>query len=101
MALPVHAYVIESAPRMACAAVYQVNKKKMEFLWGEKLRINTVHVLDVCQAMWVAATELKPGTVYNLADESDMSTQMYLRLCVCVPVLMIICFLCGSQIRAS
>lgn len=47
--LPLHCV---TAPRMACAAVYRASGEKMRFLWNEELRINTVHVEDVAQAMW-------------------------------------------------
>lgn len=60
-------------PRMSCAAVYHANGEKMRFLWGEDLRINVVHADDVAAAMWVAATECAPGSIYNLADQSDLT----------------------------
>jgi hypothetical protein len=56
-------------PRLACAAVYQLKKEKMKFMWDDKLQTNTVHVRDMVRAMWHAATQLKPGTVWNVADE--------------------------------
>jgi len=59
------------APRIICAAVYKKLNEKMKFLWGGDLRLNTVHVYDVCAAMWFAATTLPAGSVYNLADKSD------------------------------
>ena len=31
-----------------------------------------MHVLDVCAALWHAATKLDAGTVYNLADETNL-----------------------------
>lgn len=59
-------------PRLACATVYQMKKEKMQFFWNEKLKINTVHIDDVLDAIWLAATKLKTGSVYNLADSSDL-----------------------------
>jgi len=60
-------------PRLSCAAVYQQLKKKMQLLWDKDLKINIVHVDDVCAAMWVAATELPPGSVFNLADQTNLT----------------------------
>jgi nucleoside-diphosphate-sugar epimerase len=58
-------------PRLITAAVYKVLTEKMEFLWDKDLKINTVHVRDVVAAVWHLAQHGKPGSVYNLADESD------------------------------
>jgi len=58
-------------PRLICAAVYKSLGEKMEFLWDKDVKCNTVHVRDVCAAMWHLATKGKPGTIYNLADEND------------------------------
>jgi nucleoside-diphosphate-sugar epimerase len=60
-------------PRVCCAAVYQKNKKKMEFLWGSGLLINCVHVRDVCAAIWATCVEAKVGAVYNLADNTKLT----------------------------
>jgi nucleoside-diphosphate-sugar epimerase len=58
-------------PRIICGAVYKKLGEKMEFLWDEKLRINTVHVRDVVKALWFLTSKGASGDVYNLADESD------------------------------
>jgi len=58
-------------PRLIIAAVYKVSNEKMEFLWDKDLKINTVHVRDVVAALWHLTQKGKPGSVYNLADESD------------------------------
>jgi nucleoside-diphosphate-sugar epimerase len=60
------------APRLACGAVYKKLNETIKFLWDGKLKINCVHVRDVVAALWAACTELKPGTIYNLADEADL-----------------------------
>jgi len=60
------------SPRITVAAVYQKLKKPMKFLWGKELKLNVVHVNDVVRAMWLAATEIKAGSVYNLADSADL-----------------------------
>lgn len=43
-------------PRISCAAVYKKINEKMKFLWGKELKLSTVHVMDVCSAIWIAAT---------------------------------------------
>jgi len=57
-------------PRIVCAAVYQEKKEKMKFLWDKGLKLNTVHVSDVCAALWHCATKSAAGQIYNLADET-------------------------------
>jgi len=58
-------------PRLITAAVYKSLGEKMEFLWDKDLALNTVHVRDVAAALWHLAKNGKPGSVYNLADESN------------------------------
>jgi len=43
----------------------------MEFLWDKDLKINTVHVRDVCSALWHLLQKGKSGDIWNLADSSD------------------------------
>lgn len=57
-------------PRLIIAAVYKSIEEKMEFLWDKDLQINTVHVSDVCSALWLLAQKGTSGTVFNLADEN-------------------------------
>jgi len=58
-------------PRLITAAVYKALNEKMEFLWDKDLKLNTVHVRDVVAALWHLAVNGKPGSLYNLADDSD------------------------------
>ncbi|CAG8486525.1 16229_t:CDS:2 [Acaulospora morrowiae] len=65
-------------PRLVCGRIYQFTKEEMKFLWSKDLRINTVHVDDVCRALWFIATwyqeKNKAGkgpVIYNLADSGD------------------------------
>jgi len=60
------------SPRIICGAVYQHIGEKMKFLWTEELKINSVHVRDVCAALWVVSQKGALGSVYNLADKSDL-----------------------------
>jgi len=57
------------APRIIVGAVYKFLQDKQKNLWNAELAMNTVHVHDVCKAIWKAGTEFKPGSVYNLADK--------------------------------
>jgi len=58
-------------PRIIIAAVYKSLNEKMEFLWDKDLKYNTVHVHDVSRALFHLAEHGNPGTIYNLADQSD------------------------------
>jgi len=59
------------SPRIICGAVYKHLGEKMKFLWDEKLKINTVHVRDVCKALWHLSQKGQLGAIYNLADKND------------------------------
>lgn len=63
--------VLGLSPRLICGAVYKHLGEKMKFLWSSDLRINTVHVRDVCKALWHIATRCPVGETYNLADKGD------------------------------
>lgn len=56
--------------RCVCAAVYRYIDEKMVFLWDKNLSLNTVHVDDVCAALWHLRAAGASGDVYNLADKS-------------------------------
>jgi len=58
-------------PRLITAAVYKHLGETMEFLWDKDLKINTVHVEDVCAALWHLSQNGKVGEIYNLADSND------------------------------
>jgi len=58
------------APRIIVGAVYKHLAEKLKNLWDSDLEMNTVHVLDVCKAIWLGATKLKSGSVFNLADKN-------------------------------
>jgi len=61
------------SPRITCAAVYQKTGNKLSFLWTSGLSMNVVHVQDLCAAIWLACSELKPGTTYNVAEPSNVT----------------------------
>lgn len=62
-------------PRIVCAAAYVELKETMKFLWDAGIKINTVHVSDVCAAMWTVAhtnrERVPSGEVFNLCDRGD------------------------------
>ncbi|XP_065886114.1 uncharacterized protein [Dysidea avara] len=60
-------------PRLIIGAVYAHLKEKMKLLWTKDLRMNTVHVIDVCRALWHLTEHGVVGGVYNLVDKGDTS----------------------------
>ena len=60
-------------PRIVCAAVYEHSGNEMQFLWGEDLRIHTVHVQDVAAGIYHLVCGGEVGEVYNLVDSNDTS----------------------------
>ena len=66
---------------LCLARVYQELDTELKWLWSKELRINTVHVLDVCSAAWKAADwcSRTPPTkqssmadrAFNIADDGD------------------------------
>ncbi|KAE9049142.1 hypothetical protein PR002_g36 [Phytophthora rubi] len=58
-------------PRIVCAASYVKLEEKMKLLWDAEMRVDTVHVFDVCQALWHVTTAGSDGEIYNLVDKND------------------------------
>jgi nucleoside-diphosphate-sugar epimerase len=54
-------------------------KEEMKLLWTKDLRINTVHVNDVCAAIWTLWKhyQSKPakGEIFNLVDKEDTNQE--------------------------
>jgi nucleoside-diphosphate-sugar epimerase len=67
-------------PRIVCAATYQHTQQRMEFLWGEDLRVHTVHVQDVAACLWHLLVGGDVGETYNLADGNDTSQGKFNRV---------------------
>ncbi len=53
-------------PRLIVGAVYKKLDEKQKNLWTKDLGVNTVHVDDVCAAMW-AARSFENGSVFNVS----------------------------------
>lgn len=64
-------------PRAVCAATYRYTGEKMQLLWDKSLSVNTVHVFDLCRALWhlAAAGKTGPGSVYNVVDPGDTTQE--------------------------
>jgi nucleoside-diphosphate-sugar epimerase len=63
--------VLGVTPRIICAAVYKYLGETMEFLWDKELKMHTVHVEDVCAALWFLTQHGNNKDIYNLADSGD------------------------------
>ncbi|KAJ8724635.1 hypothetical protein PYW08_016109 [Mythimna loreyi] len=62
-------------PRLLYGGIYKHLNETMKLLWTADLKMNTVHVRDVCRAIWTLGT--KPDAnkqIYNVVDEAN-STQ--------------------------
>jgi nucleoside-diphosphate-sugar epimerase len=58
-------------PRLICAACYKHCNETMTLLWGKNLAMHTVHVGDVCTAIWTACQKANTGSVYNVSDKGN------------------------------
>ncbi|KAL6715796.1 hypothetical protein ACLMJK_006757 [Lecanora helva] len=66
---------------LCLARVYQNLNRELKWLWTKELRINTVHILDVCNGAWKAAQwcaahpataqSRKEDRAFNFVDEGD------------------------------
>lgn len=63
------------APRIVTGAVYKHLGKKLKFLWTGELMVNTVHVSDLCQAMWLVAQKAPSQAIYNISDKNFTDQQ--------------------------
>lgn len=63
--------ILGITPRIICAAVYKHLGETMEFLWDKELKMNTVHVEDICAALVFLTTHGNSGEIFNLADSND------------------------------
>ncbi len=49
----------------------------VQLLWTSDLRMSTVHVVDVCRAIWHVALNGQKGDIYNVVDKSETSKYLY------------------------
>lgn len=57
-----------------------------QLLWTKDLRMNTVHVRDVCRALWHLKDHGESGQVFNLADKTNTSEPMSRAMSLLTPV---------------
>ncbi|XP_046683949.1 uncharacterized protein LOC124369863 isoform X2 [Homalodisca vitripennis] len=58
-------------PRLVLGCIYQHLGESMKLLWSRDLVMNTVHVHDVCCALWyLIQRDDTVGQVYNVVDDS-------------------------------
>ncbi|XP_069674844.1 uncharacterized protein [Periplaneta americana] len=65
------------APRLVIGAVYKHLGEMMRLLWGKDMKMNTIHVTDLCRAIWYLA--LRDDTlsqIYNIVDRGDTTQGM-------------------------
>ena len=58
---------------MILGAVYRHLGETLQLLWHSDVHNNTVHVVDVCRAIWhlCVSNKVPSGEVYNLSDNAD------------------------------
>lgn len=62
-------------PRLMVAAIYKRLGETMKLLWSSDLKLSTVHVNDICRAIWfLCRRDDTVGQIYNVADDAQ-STQ--------------------------
>ena len=54
-----------------CFSTYLFLYSELQLLWGKELKINTVHVSDVCRAIWHLTQNGPSGEVYNVVDKAN------------------------------
>lgn len=59
-------------PRLIIGAVYKQLGETMKLLWNADLKLNTVHVDDLCKAIWhVCGREDTLSQIYNVVDDGN------------------------------
>ncbi|KAL0881351.1 hypothetical protein ABMA27_001228 [Loxostege sticticalis] len=62
-------------PRLLYGGIYKHLGETMKLLWTADLKMNTVHVRDVCRAIWTLAFKPEANKqIYNVVDDAN-STQ--------------------------
>jgi nucleoside-diphosphate-sugar epimerase len=66
-----------SVPRLVIGAVYKHLGEMMKLLWGKDLKMNTIHVTDLCRAIWhLALRDDTLSQIYNVVDKGDTTQGM-------------------------
>ncbi len=59
-------------PRLVIGAVYKHLEELMKLLWSKELKMNTVHVMDVCSAIWFTCLlNNRNGEIFNVVDKGN------------------------------
>ncbi|XP_041968049.1 uncharacterized protein LOC121725250 [Aricia agestis] len=61
-------------PRLLYGGIYKHLGETMKLLWTADIKMNTVHVRDLCRAIWVVGTRADTKwKTYNVVDEANSS----------------------------
>ncbi|XP_053605815.1 uncharacterized protein LOC128672591 [Plodia interpunctella] len=59
-------------PRLLYGGIYKHLGETMKLLWTAELKLNTVHVRDVCRAAWLVARRARcAGHTYHVVDDAN------------------------------
>lgn len=58
-------------PRIVISGIYKNLGETMQLLWNKDLSMCTVHIRDLCSALWLLTSSGTNGEVYNLADKGE------------------------------
>lgn len=58
-------------PRLIIGAIYKYLGEMMKLLWDKDMKMNTIHVVDLCRAIWHLCSHGKSGEVYNIVDKGN------------------------------
>ena len=61
------------APWLILGAVYRHIGETLQLLWNSDVHNNTVHVSDVCRAIWHVSqsNQINSGEIFNVSDNAD------------------------------
>lgn len=62
---------------MMASAMYAINKEKMMVLWDKDKKVNAVHVIDVCRAIFFALEKAPKGNAYNITNDENMTQNQF------------------------
>ncbi|XP_055588230.1 uncharacterized protein LOC129740545 [Uranotaenia lowii] len=63
-------------PRIIIAGIYRYLQETMKLLWTGSMKMNVVHVEDVCCALWeLMQNEKTVGETINVCDDSDATQE--------------------------
>lgn len=65
--------------RVICASLYQFSlQESMTLPYSGEIGLNTVHIVDVCTALWYCAInrdKIPSGSIFNLSDKNDTTQE--------------------------